>query len=405
MILFWGITMNNNLLHAGFVAASRHTPENIALVNGSVRLTYRALYQAGMYLAQEIQQSLRQFDKNFSPNERIIVVSMENGWRQIVSFLGILFADAVCLFIDPSVSQEQIAAMLENAGALMIIVDKQKKEKLEKIDKLKAATVVFEFGIHFGMPKDDKLNIIRGSILQGSDSAYRVFSTSFEGEYRQSLISHEDIVNKIHESCSKFDIHQSDALLCLANKSIDDYIHNIFCLLSVSGKVVLLTELELNDSRSWLKLMKDESITVLDTSPRFLSVLGGGQYDAVSLKVIRAEQNSDQKNKSSRIDLAEIESAILTIEKIKKAHCISYKKKLFLFCEVEKKTARRALKLNAVCKNFLLKKLPRYMQPKKIFFIKKLPVNNQKIDNTKLIEKFIHFKSFAALHLEMGIIK
>ena len=97
------------------------------------------------------------------------------------------------------------------------------------------------------------------------------------------------------------------------------------------------------------------------------------------LVFIKGRNDTQVKIKGYRVDLAEIENVSRSIKYNVFTFCFVNKGKLVLIYSNEKGDQ------TSILYDYLKKKLPAYMVPNKIIFIKKIPFNkNGKVDRVKL---------------------
>ena len=93
------------------------TPDKVALVDGSRRLTYRELDQRANHLAKELIAQGAQPDM-------MVGIYVERSIEMLVGLLGILKAGAAYVPMDPSYPAERIALMIEDTRARLVVHDK-----------------------------------------------------------------------------------------------------------------------------------------------------------------------------------------------------------------------------------------------------------------------------------------
>ena len=97
------------------------------------RLTYREVYRYACRIEQELLRCQVQ------PNE-LVAVMMEKGWEQIVAVLGIHFAGAAYLPIDPELPAERQRFLLEHAKVKVALTQARVRNRLS----VPASVEVFE---------------------------------------------------------------------------------------------------------------------------------------------------------------------------------------------------------------------------------------------------------------------
>src|SRR6185436_6717665 len=109
-------------LHGGFERQAEATPEAVALIDDERRqLTYRELNAR----ASELAGRLRRL--GVGP-ETVVGVRLPRKAELIVSLLGVLKSGAAYLPLDPSYPEERIAFMMADAGAAVVVEEKDLKD-------------------------------------------------------------------------------------------------------------------------------------------------------------------------------------------------------------------------------------------------------------------------------------
>lgn len=99
--------------------------DKTALVNGDKRLSYRALHD----LASRLASGLRQM--GVGPGDRVTLYA-PNSWQWVVSYYGALAAGAVINPINILLSPSEVAFVLKDCGASLLITTAEKAKLLAK---------------------------------------------------------------------------------------------------------------------------------------------------------------------------------------------------------------------------------------------------------------------------------
>ena len=106
-----------------FEAQAQATPENIALMCGSRKLSYRELNEQ----ADQLARYLRQHGVN---TEKIVGVCLDRSPELIVGILAILKAGGAFLPIDPTLPPERINFMLDDSDANLLLTKAELPDKV-----------------------------------------------------------------------------------------------------------------------------------------------------------------------------------------------------------------------------------------------------------------------------------
>nr|WP_314464357.1 non-ribosomal peptide synthetase [uncultured Clostridium sp.] len=107
----------NKTIHSLFEEQVKRTPDKVVAVFQDSKITYRELNER----ANKLSYYLR--EKGTKPDS-VVGIMMDRSIEMLVSILGVLKAGAAYLPIDPDLPQNRVEYMLNNSGAIMLIVKK-----------------------------------------------------------------------------------------------------------------------------------------------------------------------------------------------------------------------------------------------------------------------------------------
>ena len=245
------------LLHEGFLAQVKRSPERKALIWGAGKeMTYRELGDkasriAGLLVAQGI-----------GPGE-LVAVTLPKGPEQIAAVLGVLWAGAA--YVPIGINQPMLRRRRICAKAQVRAVLGSEAEHLE------------------GWPPEVKvLNLAQAakasplatpSQVPLESTAYIIFTSGSTGEPKGVEMSHRAAVNTIEDINVRFGVTESDRVLAVSALDFDLSVYDIFGLLSVGGAVVLLEDESRREARSWLDLIHCHGVSVWNSAPALLDML------------------------------------------------------------------------------------------------------------------------------------
>ena len=103
-------------IHRLFEEQAEKTPDNVAVVFGDEKLTYRQLNERANILARILREKGVKSDS-------IVGIMVERSLHMIVGIMGILKAGGAYLPIDPSYPQDRIDFMLQDSRAVVLLID------------------------------------------------------------------------------------------------------------------------------------------------------------------------------------------------------------------------------------------------------------------------------------------
>ncbi|MGO4841704.1 AMP-binding protein, partial [Rhizobiaceae sp. 2RAB30] len=97
-------------LEASFEQQAVRHPERLAVIAGNERMSYGELRQRALGIAQALRA------REARPGQ-LVAVSMGKGWEQVAAVLGILYAGAAYVPIDPDLPEERRNLLFSGSGA------------------------------------------------------------------------------------------------------------------------------------------------------------------------------------------------------------------------------------------------------------------------------------------------
>ncbi|HVV01588.1 MAG TPA: amino acid adenylation domain-containing protein, partial [Verrucomicrobiae bacterium] len=97
---------------------AQRSPDAIAIVDGTIRLTYGEMHRRAVALAA----SLRSLGVG---QETLVGICVHRSWRMIVGILGTLYAGGAYVPLDPAYPQDRLKYILEDARAEVLITEEK----------------------------------------------------------------------------------------------------------------------------------------------------------------------------------------------------------------------------------------------------------------------------------------
>jgi len=104
-------------------------------------------------------------------------------------------------------------------------------------------------------------------------SAYIILTSGTTGEPKGVEVSHASAWNTIRDVNARISANSEDSVLALASIDFDLSVYNIFGVLGVGGKLLLLHDDEVKDAFFWCDVIEKYRPTLWNTVPAFLNML------------------------------------------------------------------------------------------------------------------------------------
>ena len=251
--------LSSDLLHSGFLRHAAEHPEHLAVITPKKRLSYRKLYRYACRIEEELLRC------GVQPND-LVAVMMEKGWEQIAAVLGIHFAGAAYVPIDPELPAERQRLLLEHTCAKAALTQSSVRSRLN----VPASVEVFE--VDQLKPADDSAPVDRRR-QKPHDLAYVIYTSGSTGVPKGVTIDHLGALNTVLDVNQRFSVGPNDRTLAVSRLSFDLSVYDIFGLLTAGGAVVMPAPDLAYDANHWAELIRKEKVTVWNTVPALLQLL------------------------------------------------------------------------------------------------------------------------------------
>jgi tyrocidine synthetase-3 len=233
-----------------FSDTALHQPDRIACVSGMDTLSYKVLDD----LARQTASALR---SNGVTAGDIVALAMERSPEMIGAILGVLYAGACYLPIDPTFPAGRISYMLADSAADMCISNTgfQPPQGLETRllawDEISSSspTADFEDG---GSP---------------SDPAYIIYTSGTTGKPKGVVIEQGNISRLLFCGGFQFDFSSHDIWTMFHSYCFDFSVWEMYGALLFGGKLIMVPSAVSRETAAFLSLLKRESVTVLNQTP------------------------------------------------------------------------------------------------------------------------------------------
>ena len=251
--------LSGALLHSLFAETATRHPLRPAVISSSKTLTYGELSGHACQIAHRLRALEAQ------PGTLIAVV-MEKGWEQIASVLGVLYAGAAYVPIDPGLPREYLWSVLEDAQARFVLTQPWLDQRLAWPETVTRVCVAAD---DLNGADAEALDIVQ----QPGDLAYVIYTSGTTGRPKGVMIDHRGAVNTILDINRRFGVSECDRVLALSSLSFDLSVSDVFGTLAASGAIVLPDASASRDPAHWAQLMLREGVTVWNSVPQLMEML------------------------------------------------------------------------------------------------------------------------------------
>ncbi|WP_437681738.1 non-ribosomal peptide synthase/polyketide synthase [Sorangium sp. So ce131] len=243
-------------LHELFEAQAARTPEQVALVFESERLTYAELNARANQLAHHLRRI------GVGP-DTVVAVLDERSLEMVVAVLGILKAGGAYLPLDPAHPAQRLAFSIDDARAPVLLTRAKWSATTAPIPH--AARVV---PLDSDWPEIARESAENPAPLSAADHlAYVIYTSGSTGKPKGVLVPHGALTNFLQSMAREPGLAARDVLLAVTNITFDIAALELFLPLLCGARVVLAGPRQAADPDALRRLLDAHHITVMQATP------------------------------------------------------------------------------------------------------------------------------------------
>lgn len=251
--------MTAKLLHTLFDQNVKSSPDSIAIITASQRITYQQLDETSNFYAEKL------IKHQLKPNQLVAVI-MEKGWEQIVAVLSILKTGAAYLPIDPNESRERLEYLLSITEVSVVLTQKKYHGflnclKNRHIISIEETIKLFQSKLELG-----------DNNAKERDLAYVIFTSGSTGSPKGVMITHQSVVNTILDMNERFSVNSKDKILAISDLTFDLSVYDIFGTLAAGATLVIMDPCDSKDPTRWGSLIFKEGVTIWNSVPVLMNM-------------------------------------------------------------------------------------------------------------------------------------
>ncbi|RSS52273.1 amino acid adenylation domain-containing protein [Streptomyces sp. WAC07061] len=225
---------STDVLPALFEGQVADRPDAVAVTFEGVSLTYGELNARANRLAHHLIA-------RGAGAERTVALMLPRSPDMVVAILGVLKSGAAYLPVDPEYPAERIAYMLEDARPLLTL------DALPDLD---------------GYPETDP-----GVRIDPLHPAYTIYTSGSTGRPKGVIVTHQNACRLFAVTHDQFSFGPDDVWTLFHSYAFDFSVWEIWGPLLHGGRLVVVPQLVSRSPESFLQLLVDEGVTVLNQTP------------------------------------------------------------------------------------------------------------------------------------------
>ncbi|WP_152249856.1 non-ribosomal peptide synthetase, partial [Xanthomonas maliensis] len=250
-----------DFLHQQIAAQAQRTPDAIAVIDGQTELSYAALDTRANQLAHHL------IGVGVTP-ERVVAICLPRGSAQVIALLAILKAGAAYLPLDIEAPAARLHAMVADAGAQVVIADRQAATLFGPCKDLRQVCMDEE-SVPWACGPAHAPDV---PSLHLQHPAYVIYTSGSTGRPKGVVIPHHALAAFFGALQTQLPLTPHDRLLAVTTLGFDIAGLELFAPL-VHGACVVIAAPDLRDPAEWMQLLAAQRISVLQATPTFWQLL------------------------------------------------------------------------------------------------------------------------------------
>ncbi|SHG61244.1 non-ribosomal peptide synthetase [Massilia sp. CF038] len=243
-----------NTLHGMFLERAQRQPDAVAIRTDAGELSYAELAAQAALMAQCVLAA------GARPGNRVAVLCDRQPYL-VASLLGIMMAGCVYVPLDPDSPLLRHQAMLDVAGARLLVSDAVFAERARALAAHTVLTTIQADApvaphAQRALPADDVERL-----------AYIIFTSGSTGTPKAVAVRHRpahnliDWVNRTHR------VGPGDCLLFVTSVSFDLSVYDMFGMLAAGGTIRIAGRASVRDPQALARILVEEDVTFWDSAP------------------------------------------------------------------------------------------------------------------------------------------
>lgn len=241
------------------------TPERIAVICGETQLTYDGLHRCGQSVAVALRSA------GIGRGSRV-AICLERSVEMVGGILGVLYAGAAYVPLDPAWPAARLSVVMEEAGATVLLTGRGPAERwprnaarqvlIEEARVLRTRDGVAELD-----PQDPE------------SLAYIIFTSGSTGKPKGVCVPHRALVNLLCSVQQEPRLDAHDRLLAVTNLCFDISALELFLPLISGAQLVIASQETVMDGARLLGSLRRHAITVMQATPATWQLLIGAGWE------------------------------------------------------------------------------------------------------------------------------
>ncbi|MFE4590135.1 amino acid adenylation domain-containing protein [Streptomyces laurentii] len=234
-------------------------PERVAVTHEGTHLTYGALNEEANRLARLL------VERGAGPG-RVVALALPRGPRLLPALLAVLKTGAAYLPLDPGHPAERLRLVIEDAAPVLLVTENGAAGDLggdTPAVLLDDPAVAADLAAR---PAGDLTDTERGGPTGPADIAYIIHTSGSTGRPKGVPVPHANVV-RLFDAAEHVEFGADDVWTLFHSYAFDFSVWEIWGALLHGGRLVVVPYAVSRSPRDFLRLLRDEGVTVLNQTP------------------------------------------------------------------------------------------------------------------------------------------
>ncbi|AVZ74465.1 non-ribosomal peptide synthetase [Streptomyces lunaelactis] len=271
-------------VHELFAQWAARTPDAVALVDGGVQLTYGDLDRRSHQLAHHLREH------GVGPGV-MVGLSMERSADLVTALLAVLKAGGAYVPLDPAYPVDRLRYMVEDSGLATIVTGGAVPRWWTGSEGAAFEGTVVDLTADPELLDRYPATPVRGG-AGPDDLAYVIYTSGSTGRPKGVLIPHRNVSRLFTATDHWFGFGERDVWTLFHSYAFDFSVWELWGALAHGGRLVLVPYETSREPESFLRLLREQRVTVLNQTPSAFYQLmradeaAGGDPSELSLRYV-----------------------------------------------------------------------------------------------------------------------
>ena len=252
------------------------TPDNIAIVFEKQTMTYKELNEKANSLAYELR-------KNGVTNNTIVGIMVNRSFEMMIAILAVLKSGGCYIPIAPDYPDERIKYMLSDSNSEILLTSKKQMQRIKTNKKI--INIELSDNKIYDENKENLKNI-----SNPEDLSYMIYTSGSTGIPKGVMLKQKNLSNFYNAMKEQIDYlkdNKQHKIISITTVSFDIFIFETIMSLTRGLTLYMTNENEQKSTIELEKIIKENQIEILQTTPSVMKTHLENQTDIDSFKCLK----------------------------------------------------------------------------------------------------------------------